>query len=134
MHDYEPLDLGAICNAGLEVFGGERRPAVGAAAQTFHGLPFRIGEGASCLIALGPGSGAISIPVGKAARRVIVAHVLRESRLHEGDAPGRVVARYAFVFADGERIEVPIRERFETAFVPTGWGEMPFLAVPDRKE
>ncbi|HZO86788.1 MAG TPA: CehA/McbA family metallohydrolase [Chthonomonadaceae bacterium] len=136
MKDYEPLDLSALYNAGPEVCGPERKPALG--AQTFHGLPFQIGEGERSFIAFGPKTSnppqPLSIPIGQTARRILFAHVLLESRLHEGDPVGREVARYAFVFADGERVEVPIRERFEIAVIPTAWGELPFLAVPDSKD
>ncbi|HZP83694.1 MAG TPA: CehA/McbA family metallohydrolase [Chthonomonadaceae bacterium] len=136
MHDYEPLDLSAFCNAGPEIYRSGRKPATG--AQTFHGLPFRIGEGDRCFLAFGAEaprrSEPLALPIEKAARRVLFAHVLLESYLHEGEPVGREVARYAFIFQDGERVEVPIRERFEIAVVPTGWGEMPFLAVPDQKD
>ncbi len=136
MPDYEPLDLSAFYHAGPEICGPDRKPALG--AQTFHGLPFHIGEGERCFLAFGTDaprrSEPLSVPIGRAARRVIVAHVLLESHLHEGEPVGREVARYRFVYQDGERVEVPIRERFEIADVPTGWGELPFLAVPDQTD
>lgn len=138
MHDYEPLDLSALTNSGPEAFVPDHRPALG--KQMFHGLPFQIGdeEGKPCFLAFGteaqPGNAPVSIPLGRTTRNVIFAHVLLQSRLHEGDPPGRIVAHYAFVFADGQRVDVPIRERFEIGAVPVGWGELPFLAVPDRSD
>jgi hypothetical protein len=137
MQDYETLDLSAHCNAGPELWA-PRTPAVG--AQSLRGLPFQIGArtGEPCFLAFGSEapcrSDSVRIPVGQAVRRLLFAHVLLDSRLHEGDPPGREVARYAFVFEDGERVEVAIRERFEIAMVPVGWGELPFLAVPDRND
>src|SRR5690349_5965888 len=41
MNVYEPLDLSAYCNAGVEMLGPNRTPAVG--EQSLRGLPFRIG-------------------------------------------------------------------------------------------
>jgi len=51
----------------------------------------------------------------------------------EGESIGHVVANYLFCFRDGQVEQVPIRERFEVALVPTWWGGFPFLAVPDDK-
>jgi len=135
MKDYEPLDLSAYCNAGPEASGRPNHtPLTG--EQTFHGLPFLIGggEGKPAFIALGPGAAPVTIPVGQTVRYLIFAHALLESRLTDGDPVGRTVARYVFVYTDGQREEVPIRERFEIAIVPTGWGSLPFLAVPDQKD
>src|SRR5579871_2590025 len=91
MKDYEPLDLSAFCNAGPEVCGPDRVPALG--AQTFHGLPFQIGagEGKPCFLAFGTepplASTPVSIPIEQRARRLLFAHVLRNTHLHEGDPP-----------------------------------------------
>lgn len=137
MQDYEPLGLSALCNAGPETVA-PRKPAIG--LQSLRGLPFQIGmtEGSPCFLVFGSEapdrSDSLRIPVGQKARRLLFAHVLLDSRLHEGDPPGREAAQYAFVFADQETIVVPIRERFEIAMNPTGWGELPFLAVPDRPD
>jgi hypothetical protein len=137
MKDYEPLDLSALCNAGTDLLA-PHTPLVG--AQAFRGLPFQIGagDGGPCFLAFGVEppcrSEPIHVPVGQAVRHLIFAHALLDSRLHEGDPPGREVARYAFVFTDGERVEAPIRERFEIAVSQVGWGELPFLAVPDRHD
>jgi len=134
MTDYQPLDLSAHCNAGAEVIGPDAKPPVG--AQTFHGLPFQIGPEGRCFIARGGdlGTGPVTIPIGQKARRVIFAHRLLESKLSEGDPVGRVVAHYAFRLAGGETVRVPIRERFETGVIPSGWGQLAFLGVPDQKD
>jgi hypothetical protein len=133
MVDYEPLDLSRFTNAGPEFFGGDVPVAAG--EQTFHGLPFRIGgNGPHCCIGFHNGAREpVTIPVGQTARRVIFAHSLLESRIYQGEAPGGVIARYVFALEGGERIEVPIRQRFEIAVIPLGWGELPFLSVPDQK-
>jgi hypothetical protein len=47
---------------------------------------------------------------------------------------GDVVAEYIFRWADGEELRVPIRERFEIAFVPSPWGQGAWLAVPDHQD
>lgn len=138
MSDYQPLDLSSVCNVGPEVFGPDRSPATG--FLTFHGLPFHVGgeEGKPAFLAFGPEapllSTSISISVDTTARWVIFAHAQLETRIQEGDRPGREVARYTFVFSDGERVEAPIRERYEVSCVPTRWGEAPFLAVSDQKD
>jgi len=41
MHDYQPVDLGPLCNAGITIYKSEQAPPTG--QQTFHGLPFLIG-------------------------------------------------------------------------------------------
>ncbi|HLK60742.1 MAG TPA: CehA/McbA family metallohydrolase [Chthonomonadaceae bacterium] len=138
MQDYEPLDLTLVCNTGPEPFGPNFEPPLG--AQTFQGLPFQIGGeiGKPCFLGFGPepplSAEPISLSVGQSARNVLCAHALRDTHLHEGDPPGRVIARYRFVFADGEQVTVPIRERFEIGVIPVAWGELPFLARTDRKD
>ncbi len=133
MGEYKPLDISEYCNAGKEVLGTEHAPAAG--EQSYHGLPFKIGaqDPERCLVMARQDS-PMGIPVRGAAHWVLFAHVLLNSRLHQGDPPGRVAGHYEFVYADGQRVRVPIRERFEVAEVPTGWGESPFLAVPDRDD
>ena len=59
------------------------------------------------------------IPINQAARHVIIAHCLLESKLEEGAPVGEHVADYIFRLssvgpAEGE-FRVPIRERFEIA-------------------
>ena len=138
MRDYQPLDLSRYSNVGVEIFGGQAQPPLG--RQSFHGLPFLVGkvepDPARCLIGFGgEGEGAkVTVPIKAAPRHILFAHALLESRLVEGEPVGHVVARYTFRYADGEELAVPIRERFEVAVVPIGWGGFPFLALPDRKD
>ena len=137
MHDYQPLDLAQFCNVGAEFIKEGAQPVMG--SQLWHGLPFTVGgnkpEPARCLIGFTSGEDTdMTIPVNATARYIIFAHALLESRVLEGENIGRVVANYEFCFSDGEAERVPIRERFEVALVPTWWGGLPFLAVPDNKE
>ena len=127
MTDYETLDLTALRDAPASLLD-EGAPL---GAQTFLGLPFAVGEGERAFVGFGAGlGGARSIPVGRCARTVLVAHRLLESRILEGGPVGVVVAEYAFRLADGREHAVPIRERFEIQ-MPLVWGQLPFRAVPD---
>jgi hypothetical protein len=135
MSDYEPLDLSAQCTVGADFVGKDARPPVG--DRQFHGLPFQIGgeDASRCFIGWeGSGGEAVTIPVGKEATHVLVAHTLLETKIHEGENVGRAVAYYVFRYEGGEEVRVPIRERFEVAVVPTDWGESCFLATPDRND
>jgi hypothetical protein len=131
MPSYEPLDIASVCNAGLDVLGAaDTDPALG--RVELRGLPFLIGPEQpskdSCFVA--PRS-AVSVDVGRSARRVIVAHRLLEPAGPAGHGVGETVAHYSFHLAGGRVVTVPIRERFETQVVPPEWGRDPFLAVSD---
>jgi hypothetical protein len=134
MADYQPLDLSAWCNAGVELLGEGHQLRSG--LQSLRGLPFMVGaEGSdSCYIALDGSSRRVTIPIGGPARRVIFAHRLLESDLPDGGMPGRVVAEYVFRLAGRDELRVPIRERFEIEMVGSGWGNVPFLAVSDQHD
>jgi hypothetical protein len=113
---YEPLDLSALCDAGLEVLGSSRRPAIG--ERSFHGIPFRIGDpdraGAPCFLLLEPGGPGITVPVDRTADRLIVAHRwLRDGSPEVDPPPGAVLAEYTFHLDDGSSEAVEIRQRFE---------------------
>jgi hypothetical protein len=130
---YEPIDLATWCNAGLDTVDTERRPSTG--AQTFHGIPFTIGSGAGaeaepCFVRLSPGTPAVTVPVGRTADRIVVAHRrLRRNGPEDDPIPGTTVARYRFDI-DGSPDTIPIRERFEiAAAADEGWDSSgPFLA------
>ncbi len=135
MPDYLPVNLDAYYNTGISFHEGTPQPLIG--EQTFQGLPFRIGSTPErCFIGFGTPElrSACSIPIGSTARHVIFAHVLIETRLSEGEAPGHVIAHYVFRYEDGEEIRVPVRERFEIASLPMGWGSQPFVALSDMKD
>ena len=134
MPDYQTLNLSSHCNVGAEILGENANPAIG--EQTFHGLPFQISENEDCFLGFGNkvNSEPVTIPLNATPKRIIVAHRLLESQIFEGDPVGRLIANYIFRYANGERVNVPIRERFEIAVVPPGWGQLPFLAWPDQQD
>jgi hypothetical protein len=132
---YEPIDLTRWCDAGLDALETARRPSVG--ALSLLGIPFLIGprDGAgACFIRLSPGAAAVTLAVGRAGDRVIVAHRrLRPGGPETDPLPGTEVARYTFELADGSREHVPIRDRLEiSAATDQGWDASgPFLAGSD---
>ncbi len=131
---YEPVDLSAACNAGLDVLGDEPGD-VPLGRVDLRGLPFLIGPdrptAERCF--LRPDA-PVPVGIGRLARRVIVAHRLLEPGAPAGHAVGQAVAEYAFHLAGGEVVVAPIRERFEIQVVPPGWGRLPFLAVTDTND
>jgi hypothetical protein len=132
--EYEPLDLSAQCNAGFDVIDGQRRPDIG--AQVFHGIPFLIGDGATAnapsFIILEPGGPSVTVPVGRRADRLIVAHRwLRPGGTGLDPPPGTTVATYTVHLDDGTDEVVAIRERIEIAAIAQdGWdAQSPFAAA-----
>jgi hypothetical protein len=134
MPSYEPVDLSAVCNAGVEVLG-DAPGDIPLGRVSLRGLPFLIGSeprsAERCFLLPG---GPTSVEVGRLAPRVIVAHRLLEAGAPSGHAVGQAVAEYAFHLAGGEVAVAPIRERFEIQVVPPGWGRLPFLAVTDTSD
>ncbi|HEY3234065.1 MAG TPA: CehA/McbA family metallohydrolase [Polyangiaceae bacterium] len=132
MSDYQPLSLEPLYNAGAD-FLSQKGPT---GKKAFHGLPFEIGsDPARCYLGFGAGGGTDScvIPVGAVARKLIVAHTLVESRIKEGEVPGRTIANYVFRLQGGNEFRVPIREFFEIG-VPALWDKSPVLATSDEKD
>ena len=134
MPGYEPVDLSAACNAGVDALGGEPGD-VPLGRVDLRGLPFLIGpeppSPQRCFLLPGVPT---PVGIGLPARRVIVAHRLLEPGAPAGHAAGQTVAEYVFRLAGGEVATVPIRERFEIQVVPPVWGRQPFLAVPDTSD
>ena len=138
MADYEALDLSRWCNAEATELDTNEGVILG--RQTLRGLPFLVGseKGAphgKCFIALAGSDESVTIPIGKPAYRVIVAHRLLETNFHEGGHVGRQVAEYVFRLSGGSEERVPIREKFEIGALPSNvvhWGS-PFLAVSDQE-
>ena len=59
MADYKPVDLSALCNAGLDVL--KEKPNTPIGDQSFRGLPFQVNDDPSnCFIAFGAHSGSVS--------------------------------------------------------------------------
>jgi hypothetical protein len=144
MGEYEPVDLAALCNAGLSVIETRNPPPVG--LQTFHGLPFVIGRsdgsGDASFILIEPGTDVLAVAIDQPARRIIVAHRrLRDGAPENDPLPGTVCAEYVFRLEDGTSERVPIRDRLEIgAVADDGWDSSgPFhasgtnhLVLPDR--
>jgi hypothetical protein len=131
MSNYEPIELGSTCNAGVDIVG-DGAADVPLGRVSLRGLPFLIHEQRDrCFIA--PRE-PVSVDIGRPARRVIIAHRLLEPGAPAGHAVGRTVARYTFHLSGGEVVQVPIRERFEIQIVPPEWGREPFLAVTDTHD
>ncbi|HEX5418053.1 MAG TPA: CehA/McbA family metallohydrolase [Chloroflexota bacterium] len=133
MADYTAVSLVEFTNVGLTILNGNGNVPLG--SQTLRGLPFEIGsDPARCLVGLGEGlrTEPLVVPIGQAARVIVVAHRLLDSRIQAEGWIGESIAEYVFRYADGAEARVPIRDRFEIATVPTGWGQLPFDALPDR--
>ena len=134
---YVAIDLSRYSNAGDSILPkGETIPR---GKQTYHGLPFRIGGGATskkCVVAFGKGvrDEPLTIPIGRRAHSLIFAHRLLDSKILEGDPVGRVCADYVLNFDAGASETLPIRDRLETAVIPSMWGQWPILAWPDEKD
>lgn len=139
MSDYQPLDLSPHCNAGAEVYEPEKRATMPSGRVLLRGLPFQIGAdqpAERCLLALGPGGAEqpVEVQVGAAARHILFAHALLDSRLLENGPVGDMVATYVVRYAGGDELRLPIRERFEIGAIPMWWSAFPFLAVPDQPD
>src|SRR5947209_4171956 len=113
MSDYEPIDLSTICTVPASALSEGRDPRIG--EISCRGLPFRVGSSSPERCFVAPGEQLVVVAVGRIVRTVLFAHTLHSSRLHEGEPPGKEVARLAFCLSGGLRIETPIRERFEVA-------------------
>ncbi len=133
--DYLSVSLAEAANAPLDVIPEPGRPPAG--TLLLRGLPFALGpDPGRCLVHLGAGGGAgeAELTVGLRAHHLVFAHRLLSSSIYQGDPPGRPVARITFTYEDGEQVTHTVRERFEVAVIPTGWGQLPFLAVPDTAD
>ena len=134
MPGYEPVNLSAVCNAGVDALGGEPGN-VPLGRVDLRGLPFLIGpeppSAERCFLLPGV---PVSAGIGRLAQRVIVAHRLLEPGAPAGHAVGQTVAEYVFHLAGGAAATALIRERFEIQVVPPVWGRQPFLAVPDTSD
>ena len=136
MLDYEPVDLSSWCNAGLDALSEGGAALLG--HQSFRGLPFLVGGGGDgsvggAILALDGDSGGVTIPIAKAAKRVIFAHRLERSELMQGGMVGKPVAEYVFRISGADDVRVPVRERFEIGAISSDRLE-PFLAVGDQDD
>jgi len=137
MPDYEPLDLSKLCNADASILGEDKRIPSG--PQAWHGLPFCVGpvDGSGpCVIACGVDISMepVTIPIGRTARHVIVAHRLLDSKLNEGGPLGETCAEYAFEIDGEDPITQTIGDRYEIATIPPTGGGLALLAYADRQD
>jgi len=133
--EYKTLSISAISNTDGSIV--EDTKTLPAGPQTYHGLPFEIGNGAGKVAGFGQGirMEPVTVKVGASPRHLIFAHRLLDTDLYEGGTPiGVACADYVFVYANGDEVRVPIRERLEIGTIPTLWGHFPLLAKPDRKD
>ena len=147
--EYEPLDLSAIYNAGVEALAeGTQLPS---GLQYFHGIPFLMGrdgnDGGRAVIAMDGTATPLVIPIKRRAKRMIFAHRLTCLDIGRPEDVGQAVAEYVFCFSNGEKLTTLVRERFEIAAVASkeakeaassrlgsiGLPELPFRAVPDQR-
>ena len=136
MPDYEPLDLSEHLNGGLGVLGAGATADIG--PRRYRGLPFAISDDPSrCFVSLDGDSEGVTVRVGRSTSRIIFAHRLLTSDIDAGGPVGVHVADYVFSLENGQQWVVPIRERFEIGFVPSGplqgTSGVPFRAVTDGK-
>ncbi len=110
---------------------------ISAGPQESRGLPFLVGDpdapDAPRFILLEEGAASVTVPIGRAARNVVVAHRLLTSPSPDGLGAGTTVAHYTFRLDDGSSSEIPIRERFEIQAISDDWfkADAPFLAWSD---
>ena len=129
MTDYKPLDIGGVCNAGPSLLGDEH---VETGPQSFLGLPFLIGggdAGENCFVAVSGSSGAVTVPIGAAARGLVFVHRLLKSEVARGGPLGVDVSDYVFRYDDGSEERVRVRERFEIGSIP-GKDDIPGVPGP----
>jgi hypothetical protein len=133
--EYAAVPLDEAANAPLDLIPEPARPP-GAGPLPLRGLPFALGPQAHrCLVHLGEGgAGEVELTLGLSPRHLVFAHRLLSTRIPEGDPPGRPVAELVFTYEDGGQVTHTIRERFEVSALPTPWGQLPFLALPDMPD
>src|SRR6266487_672177 len=133
--DYGPVLLSNWCNAGQDVLPADRPAPVG--RLTMRGLPFVIGDpdapDSPSFIVVRAGGDGVTVPIGRTAYSIVVAHRQLERVRADGSGAGTPVARYVFTLRGGRRLESEIRERFEIHTIGSeGWSQdSPFLAVSD---
>jgi len=140
--DYRPLNLDALYNCPTELLEDAQEVRLG--ERTLHGLPFRFAhpDAASTLLLLEQGQPATSLALNSKLRWLIFAHAVLEPHLYDGAPVGMPCAQYSLHYADGSRLDRPLRQRFEIGptprkwqgrAIPLDWGQTPFLALNDAQ-
>ena len=138
--DYEAIDISAWCNTGPEQLPSED-PALG--EQIMRGLPFIVGStpdepSGNCFVSLADGDAPVTLPIGKTAHNLVLAHRQIETEQDANGPIGVHVADYVIRFENSESVAVPIRERYEISAVGDRQGisrygvGYPYLAVTDQ--
>ena len=151
MAAFTPLSLAAHCNAGtgnIKTAKGWLWPSPATDPQDtvlkrlpagkclFWGIPFELGPAEAgeqlVVVARGAGKGVpvrVRVPVGRKAKRLLLAHVCAPVR---GASPtlegtGEKLGSYRLIYTDGSAAELPLRRRFEIHDAAIPWGHHPFL-------
>ncbi|MGY1813337.1 CehA/McbA family metallohydrolase [Blastococcus sp. SYSU D00820] len=140
---YRPLDLAGSWNAPFDLLDDVDESLTG--NRSLYGLPFAFTTAPVTepgLVRAGGDHPLVSIPVGETCTWLVLAHAVEEPELFEGGRVGDALAEYTLVYEDGQRVAVPVRQRFEIGPtprtwagrpLPLDWGQTPFLAVPDAQ-
>lgn len=147
------IDLSTSWNATDAEVGARFHPMYRAAlprlpdgSAVLRGLPFSLGtRAAGRRWILASEVTTVELPGSAPASHLVVAHFSDSWRDTNGDrAPGTPVGwvlptgeplgRYELTFADGERLSLDMRRRFEIADGIIGWGFVPFAAVSHRAD
>jgi hypothetical protein len=158
---FTPLSLATVFNGDRANLDGGLQPRTGDApdwslshafgAQTFHGMPFMLGDPGQpnvILLAEGAAGGDLRIEVAPfKATYLVFLHVVEDRPVAEpagfasmGPAPlagrndgnelGRRVSDYILDYGDGARAETSILRRFAIQQRHITWGPSPFAAIP----
>jgi hypothetical protein len=112
----------------------ERRRHLPRGAQTYWGIPFKLGpeeQDKDGLIVLERGIARVEAPLQGKATHICVLHFCDVTDdMAQSTAGGELLAKYELRYADGTTHAVPIRRRFEVNPFATEWGRYPFVAMP----
>lgn len=135
MPGYSTVDLAPFVNVDRSIL--PERESIPDRDQSYHGLPFLIGDGSGQVAGFGEGvrMEPIDIPIARTITYAVFAHRLIDSRVLEGGTPvGVPCAEYVFRYDDGTEERTAIRDRFEIGTVPAVWGQWAMLAKADVKD
>ena len=151
MAAFTPLSLAAFCNAGtgnIKITKGWLWPSPAADPQDtvlkrlpvgkslFWGIPFELGpvETGKALVVVAKGAGKsvpsrVRIPVGRKAKRLLLAHVCAPAKGEYAslEGTGEKLGSYRLIYTDGSSASLSLRRRFEIHDAAIPWGHHPFL-------
>ncbi len=131
-------ELGAAFDDGSrDGFGG-----IPTGSQKLQGIPFMLGPGGSAKSWLLLRDQAVEVPLAyQKAGFVCLAHFCDrfESDFFKNgeediDQSGARLADAVLIYADGTEQGFPIRRRFEVTSASISWGQLPFAAMPHRRD